>query len=261
MLILELLWWVGCAWFAACVALPLVTVPVIGWLPGLVVWAVLAPWTALAGMAGIHRLLPRSEAGTFRLPADRDSVRWALKGWAPSLYLTVFQPLYFTSRFFQVLVLRAFGARLGAGAWLTSRTIIREPHHVCVGARSLVGEYAHLISSYQPRPGVLIVADVVIGDDSLVGGYSHLAPGARIGSRCVIEHAVAIGARSSIGDDSRVGAGTAIYSAVRIGRDVMIGKNCMIASGTVIADGARIPDAAVVGPSSRFRAELAGGAA
>jgi len=253
-LILELLWWVGWAWFAAWIALPLIAMPLIGVVPGFVVWAVLAPWSALLGMATLHRMLPVSEPGTFRLPGDRGSVRWALKAWAPSLYLTLFQPLCFTSRFFQLLVLRAFGARLRPGAWLTSRTIVREPHHVRVGMRSLVGEYAHLICSYQPRPGVLIVARIIIGDDSLVGGYAHLAPGVTIGSRCVIEHAVAIGARTAIGDDSRIGAGTTIYNAARIGRRVVVGKNCLVPSGAIIADDVRIPDGTVW--TSKIRHEL-----
>lgn len=246
MLILELLWWVGWIWFAAWVALPLAAVPFTGLYVGAIIWVALAPWTGLLGMAGVQRLLPRSPAGTFRMPGDAGSVRWALQGWAPSLYLTLFQPLCFTSRFFQHFALRAFGARLGRGAWLTSRTIVREPHHVRVGARSLIGEYAHLICSYQPRPGVLIVAPVTIGDDSLVGGYCHVAPGATIGSRCVLEHAVAVGARTTIGDDSRIGAGTTIYNAVRIGRQVLIGKNCLIPVGAVIPDDTRIPDGTIV---------------
>jgi acetyltransferase-like isoleucine patch superfamily enzyme len=245
-LILELLWWIGWAWCAAWVALPLAAVPLLGPIAGVTVWAVLAPWSALLGMAVLHRLLPAAEAGTFRLPGDRGSVVWALKGWAPALYLTVFQPLFFHSRLLQRVVLRAFGARLGAGAWLTSRTVVREPHHVRVGARSVVGEFAHLACSYQPRPGLLVVAGITIGDDSLVGAYSHLAPGATVGSRCLLEHAVAVGGRTIIGDDTRIGAGTAIYNAVRIGRGVTVGKNCVIPSGAVIADGADIPDGTVV---------------
>lgn len=246
MLILELLWWAGWAWFAAWVALPLLALPLLGVVPGFVVWALVAPWSGLLGMAALHGMMPRSEPGTYRLPGDRGSVRWALSGWAPSLYLALFQSTLFTSRFFQRFVLRAFGARLGPGAWLTSKTVVREPHHVRIGARSLVGEYAHLICSYQPRPGVLIVAPVVIGDDSLIGGYSHLAPGVTVGSRCVIEHAVAIGARTTIGDDSRIGAGTTVYNTVRIGRHVVVGKNCVIPSGSIIDDDTRIPDGTVL---------------
>ena len=257
MLILDLLWWIGWAWFAAWIALPLVAVPLLGIVPGFVVWAVLAPWSALLGMATLHRVLPDSEPGTFRLPGDGGGVRWALKAWAPSLYLTLFQPLCFTSRFFQLFALRVFGARLAPGAWLTSRTIVREPHHVRIGLRSLIGEYAHLICSYQPRPGLLIVAAITVGDDSLVGGHTHLAPGVTIGSRCVIEHAVAIGARTHIGDDSRIGAGTTIYNAARIGRGVFVGKNCLIPSGAIIADGTRVPDGTVWTAASRRELEAA----
>ncbi len=257
MLMFELLWWVGWVWFATWVALPLMAVPFIGVVPGVVVWAVLAPWTGLLGMAGVHRILPASTPGTFRLPGDAGSVRWALKGWAPSLYLTLFQPLTFTSCFFQRFALRAFGAQLDSGAWLTSRTIVREPHHVRVGARSLIGEYAHLICSYQPRPGILIVAPVSIGDDSLVGGYSHVAPGATVGSRCIIEHGVGIGARTTVGDDSRIGAGTTIYNAVRIGRGVTIGKNCVIPSGATIVDGTHLPDGTILTPDTRRALEAA----
>ncbi|HSJ14802.1 MAG TPA: DapH/DapD/GlmU-related protein [Longimicrobiales bacterium] len=246
MLILELFWWVGYAWFAAWLALPLLVVPVVGPVAGVVVWALLAPWSALLGMALVHRLLPRSEPGRFRLPGDGGSTRWALAAWAPSLYLTVFQPVLFNSRSFQRIVLLAFGARLGRDAWLTSRTIVREPHHVRVGARTLVGEYAHLVCSYQPRPGLLIVACIAIGDDALVGAYSHVAPGAVIGARCILEHGTVIGAGTRIGADTRIGAGTTIYNGARIGSDVTIGKNCLIPTRAVIAAGTRIPDGTII---------------
>jgi acetyltransferase-like isoleucine patch superfamily enzyme len=245
-MILELLWWIGWAWLAAWAALPLALVPVVGPVAGLILWAMLAPWTALLGVGTVHRLLPPSVAGTFRFPADRGAVRWAMKGWAPALYLTVFQPVFFHSRAFQRVVLRTFGARLGDGAWITSRTIVREPHHVTVGARSVIGEHAHLVCSYQPRPGLLLVAPIRIGDDTLVSAYTHVGPGAVIGSRCVVEHGVAIGARTRIGDDTKIGAGTTIYNGCRIGSGATIGKNCMVATGAVIEGGVRVPDCSVI---------------
>jgi acetyltransferase-like isoleucine patch superfamily enzyme len=246
--ILELLWWAGWAWCAAWVALPLLALPWLGPVAGLVAWAVLAPWSALLGMAALHRVLPLSEPGTYRLPGEAGSVRWALKGWAPQLYLTLFQPVFFTSRPFQRLALRAFGARLAPGAWLTSRTIVREPHHLRVGARSLVGEYAHLVCSYQPKPGMLVVGDIVIGDDSLVGAYCHLAPGVTVGSRCLVSHGVIMDADVTIGDGSRIGEGATIYRSARIGRGVSIGRRCVIPPHSVIPDGARLADGVVFAP-------------
>jgi acetyltransferase-like isoleucine patch superfamily enzyme len=238
----DLLWWLGWAFVAALIALPLVAIPILGPVAGFVLWALLAPWTVLGGLSLIRRVLPRSEAGTFRIPGDRGSTRWAMAGWAPSVYLTLFQPLFFLSVGFQRLALRAFGAKLGPGVWVTSRTIIREPHHVTIGARSLIGEYAHLICSFQPRPGLLIVAPISIGDDTLVSGYCHLTAGAVVGSRCTLEHAVAVGPRTQIGDDTRIGASTVIYGSARIGRGVTIGRHCVVASGTIVPDGARLTD-------------------
>ena len=246
MIALDLLWWIGLAWFAAWAALPLLAIPFLGPVSGLVVWAVLAPWSALVGMVAVHRLLPKSLEGTFQLFSDPGSVRWALKGWAPSLYLTLFQPIWFMSEGFQRLALRAFGADLAPGALLTSRTIVREPHLLRIGAAALIGEYVHLVCSYQPRPKLLVVGRIEIGERVLVGAYSHLAPGVRIGAECLLEYGVRVGANTTVGPGTRIGAGSSIYNSVRIGAGVTIGKGCLIPSGAEIPDGAKIPDGTVV---------------
>ena len=246
MILLDLLWWIGLAWFSGWVALPLLAIPLLGPVLGLVVWAILAPWSALVGMAAAHRLLPASPEGTFKLFSDRGAVAWALKGWAPSLYLTVFQPIWFMNEGFQRIALRAFGARLAPGALLTSRTIVREPHHLRVGAATLIGEYVHLVCSYQPRPKLLVVGSIDIGDRALVGAYSHLAPGVRVGADCLLEYGVRVGAHTTVGAGTRIGAGTSIYNSVTIGAGVTIGKGCLIPSGAEIPDGAKIPDGTIV---------------
>jgi carbonic anhydrase/acetyltransferase-like protein (isoleucine patch superfamily) len=242
---LDLMWWVGWAYFAACVALPVALVRYLGPVAGAVAWALLAPWSALLGMAIAHRLLPPIQEGVFRPFADRGSVRWALKGWAPAVYLTVFQPVFFLSPRFQRIALRAFGARLAHGAWVTSRTILHEPHLVTIGRDSVVGEYAHLACSFQPRVGTLIVAGIHVGDDVLIGAHAVLGAGCRVGDRSVIEYRASVGAHASIGEDARVGAVTFIGNRVRIGRGVRIGKGCLIRTGAVIQDGARLADGTV----------------
>lgn len=245
MIALDVMWWVGWAWFAAWVALPLALVAILGPVPGAIAWALLAPWSALVGMAVAHRLLPPVEEGLFRPFADRGSVRWALKSWAPAVYLTVFQPVFFLSPRFQRIALRAFGARLGHGAWVTSRTVVHEPHLVTIGRGSLVGEYAHLACSFQPRVGVLMVAGIEVGDDVLIGAHAVLAAGCSVGARCVVEYRVSVGGHATIGEDTRVGALTFIGNRVRIGRGARIGKGCLIGTGAVIPDGARLPDGTV----------------
>lgn len=249
MIALELLWWAGWAYFIAWSALPFLLVPRLGIIPGIIVATLLMPWSSLAGMALLHRLLPPSETGRFRMFSDRGSVRWALKGWAPALFLTVFQPVFFLSARFQRVALRAFGATLGAGAWVTSRTIVREPHFIVIGARALIGEHAHLACSYQPRPGALVVERIEIGEETLIGAYCILAAGVRVGARCVVEHAVDMAGRVQVGDDSRIGSRTSIYNGARIGSRVRIGKHCVILAGATVADGVTVPDGMIVSRS------------
>lgn len=250
---LNVLWWLGWAYFATWVALPLVGAPITGTLLGFIVWVLVAPWSALLGMAALHRLFPQSDTGTFTMFSDRGSVRWAVKGWAPSVYLTVFQPLFFLSPAFQRIALWAFQAKLAPGAVVTSRTSIREPHHVRIGRSTVIGEFVHLACSYQPRPKVLVVGKIDIGDDVLVGAYSHVAAGARIGSRTIVEHAVVIGPNTTVGDDVRIGAGAALYNRVRVGNGARIGKGCIIGSGVVVPAGVRIPDGTVVSSSDLWQ--------
>ena len=247
MIVLDLLWWLGWVWFLAWTALPLTLLPALGPLAGGLAWAVLAPWSSLLGMATVHRLLPTGASGRHRMFADRGSVQWALKGWAPGIYLTVFQPVFFLSPGFQRVVLGAFQARLGAGAKVTSRTILREPHRVRIGRGSVIGEFAHLVTSYQPRPNVLIVGEIDIGNDVLIAGYCHLAMGVRIGDGTILEHEVRVGPGCLIGAAARVGHGTLLCARSQVGAGATIGSRCLILADTVIPDGAWIPDGVTLG--------------
>lgn len=245
MIRLEVLWWLGWAWTGACAAVPLTLTSRLGLVPGLVAAGVIAPWTALLGLAVVHRLVPASPSGVYR-SADAGTTRWAVKAWAPAIYLTLFQRLFFQSRAFGSLVLRAFGARLGRGVWVSSRTIVREPHRVAIGDRTIVGEFAHLACSLQPRPGALVIDRISIGRDALIGAYSVIGPGTSVGNDCVLGHAVILGPGAQVGDAVKIGAGCRIYGDVHIGAGTRIGKACTIFTGTRISPGTRLPDGSVV---------------
>ena len=247
MILLDLLWWLGWAWFVAWTALPLALLPWLGPAGGVIAWAVLAPWSSLLGMTAVHRLLPAGASGRHRMFSDPASVQWALKGWAPGLYLTVFQPVFFLSPAFQRVALRAFQARIGPGTSVTSRTILREPHRVRIGRGSVIGEYAHLVTSFQPRPRVLVVGEIEIGNDVLIAGYCHLAMEVRIGSGVVLEHEVRVGPGCEIGSAARVGQGTRLCARVQVGAGAVVGRGCLVLAGTVIPEGARVPDGTVLG--------------
>ncbi len=240
--VLELLWWVGLAYIAAWAALPLLLLPLVGVYAGVVLGCLLMPWSALLGVAALQRALPVVEPGRYRMFKDPGSVRWAIRGWAPAVFLTLFQPLFLMSRWYMRLALCALGARLGAGACVTSRTVIREPHLVSIGAGSLIGEWVHVICSYQIRPGLLLVDRVEVGDRVMIGAFSHVGPGSRIGSRSLLEYGVRVLPRVSIGEDARIGAQTVLHRGARVGNGVRIGRVCRVLENAVVPDGAVLPD-------------------
>ena len=238
----ELLWWVGWAYAAAWAALPLALLHWLGPWPVAVLWALLAPWTTLFGLAIAHRLLPPVVPGTYRMFRDPGSVHWAMRTWAPSVAMTLLQPLFFLSRTFSGIALRALGATLGEGAWVTSRTILHEPHLVRLGRGAVAGEYSHFITSYQVRPGLLVVGSIEIGDDAMIAGYVRLGAGARIGARTIVEYDASVGPRVSVGEDSRIGGQAVLYTGCTIGSRVRLGKGCSVLAHAVVPDDTRVPD-------------------
>lgn len=246
---LELMWWAGWGWFAAWGLLPLLLVRVLGMPAGLLAWTMLVPWSTLAGLIIVHRLLPAPITGSWRSTGEPGHISWALHLWAPSLWLAVFQNSCGTSNAFLRVALRGFGAQIGTGSVVSSRTIIREPHLVVIGRDTLVGEFAHLICSFQPCLGTLIVDRITIGDRVLIGAHCHLGAGAVVGSDTLLEYAVAVGPASIVGANCRIGSGTSLYGQVVVGDGARIGKRCLIAAGSVIPPGAVIPDASVIAPS------------
>jgi acetyltransferase-like isoleucine patch superfamily enzyme len=246
----DLLWWLGWGWCLAWAVLPFVLLQPFGVAAALLGGGFLAPWSALVGMAGLQRLLPAAPAGRFRMFADAGSIRWAVRTWAPTVYLALFQPLFFSCEGFQRLVLRAFGADLAPGALLTSRTAVREPGRLRVGADALIGEFVHLVFAFQPRPRLLVVGSIEVGARTLVGAHSVLSPGVRIGDDCLLEFHVAVGPGTSIGDRARIGTGSTILGAVRIGEGARVGRACLLRSGATIPAHAVIPDGAIVGGES-----------
>jgi acetyltransferase-like isoleucine patch superfamily enzyme len=85
-------------------------------------------------------------------------------------------------------------------------------------------------------PGLLLGADVEIGEGVLIGGNAVIHSGVRIGN------GARIGDHAQIRDGARIGAGTTIGSfssvdpGVTIGARVSVQTRCYITGGTVIED-------------------------
>ena len=145
-------------------------------------------------------VLDLSKAPGERAAWNRPS--WIVYLWAICEILLVTNPWQISSKV-RVLVLRAFGAEIGAGVVFRPRTRVRFPWNLHLGDRSWVGEGVW----FHNQDNIYIGADVVISQDSFLttGSHAHrrdmalitrpirIEDGAWITSRCVVLGGASIG--------------------------------------------------------------------
>lgn len=76
-------------------------------------------------------------------------------------------------------------------------------------------------------------------------GFSS-APGAKIGSHCLLHAHSHVGVGSSLGDFVQLGAGSIINAGVTVEDDVFIGSGAIVVAGVTVGKGARIGAGSVV---------------
>lgn len=85
-----------------------------------------------------------------------------------------------------------------------------------------------------------------IGYGNFIDHGAYLAPGAKIGSYCIIHAKASLGVETILGDFVQVGAGSTLNPGVKIEDEVFVGSGVTIVSGLSIGKGARIGAGAVV---------------
>ena len=132
----------------------------------------------------------------------------------------------------RVAVLRLFGAKIGAGAFIHPRARIEQPWNIELGPGASVGDRAQLYSLGPIRIGArtvvaqetylctgthdferetfdLLVAPIEIGSDSFIGLRAVILPGVHIGDRVVIGAAAVVNrdidsGQTAVGSPARV---------------------------------------------------------
>jgi len=108
----------------------------------------------------------------------------------------------------------------------------------------------HEVRHVQPANAVHSQATVStkaeIGYGNFIDHQAYLAPGAKVGSHCIIHTKVSVGVEAHLGDFVQVGAGSTINPGVKIEDEVFIGSGVTIVSGITIGKGARVGAGSVV---------------
>ncbi len=92
-----------------------------------------------------------------------------------------------------------------------------EKTELFIGDRTVVREFATL------HRGTTAHWKTVIGSDTFIMAYAHVAHDCSIGDHCILANAVNMGGHVEIDDWAIVGGGTVIHQFVKIGCHVMVG--------------------------------------
>ncbi len=116
--------------------------------------------------------------------------------------------------------------------------------------RKSIVKMLHEVRHVQPVNAVhsqaTISSKAELGHGNFIDHSAYLAPGAKVGSHCIIHGKVLIGVEATLGDFVQVGAGSTINAGVKIEEEAFIGSGVTIVSGITIGKGARVGAGSVV---------------
>jgi len=248
-LLLSGAWLAGIFFLAFLTTLPLATLLwfTVGTNP--IIMAALIPLALFLGCVllfaflwAFFSLLPQAPNGAYDTGASRSYVLWAIENGLAIPVLRLFQPLVFVNESLRYLVLRALHADVAYSAMITSRTVITNPRKIHVGEGSIVGEGAHMSPAHQPRIGKLVVGDIRVGKNVLVGGYTKVMAGTEIADNVIIQADCFLHPFCKIGGEVRLGRSTIVNEGAVVGARSRIGRGCEIAPYAVVPEGTILKD-------------------
>ena len=104
--------------------------------------------------------------------------------------------------------------------------------------------YAQYFSIY--HPAAIIAKTAHIGLGTFVAAQVIIAPDAKIGNHCIVNHAAVVDHDCNIGDFTHVAPQSSLGGGVTVGKCVLIGAGVIVLPGVIIADYAVIGAGAVV---------------
>jgi acetyltransferase-like isoleucine patch superfamily enzyme len=144
------------------------------------------------------------------------------------------------------LTFRLFGYRGSLDFQTYPDTWLRDLPLLSIGKGAYLSNKATISPNMCLKNGKIIVMPVSIGDGSLIGHMTMIAPGVTIGADSEVGVGVSIGVRARIGASTLVDHITTIDHEVTIGDRCTIGLRAYVGRKAVVMDGIKIPPGAIV---------------
>jgi sugar O-acyltransferase (sialic acid O-acetyltransferase NeuD family) len=116
----------------------------------------------------------------------------------------------------------------------------------CKTRENLATQLDHVIYFNVVHPSAVIAKTAQIGIGTFLAAQSVIAPDARIGNHCIINHAAVVDHDCLVGDYTHIAPQTSLGGGVKVGRGVLIGSGAVVLPGITIANYAIIGAGAVV---------------
>lgn len=182
-------------------------------------------------LVGVFKIIfqPKLHVGEFPIGLNKKYAGWITN----SLFQGIIIASPFAKQIHFIFYLnwiyyRLMGMKLPFSTLVGMETVIRQPELIKVGKKSILGLGCAISCHYSPNGKTHVQKRVTIGDKSVIGGRSSIAPGC------------------TVGNNSVVGALSSVYPDVTIGNNVRIGAECSIKFGSVIPDNAKIKSHTVI---------------
>lgn len=216
-----------------------------------VLWS--AGFVAVAGLLSLpHQFAIRP--GKFRRDVcDRIYFHRRIYGlcWTAVYYNKPVYWLCLSVPWFKWFTFRLFGYRgsmnftVYPDTWIRDLPLLQLEDGVYVSNRATLGTNIVLSN------GFLLVDRITLGEKSLVGHLTMLAPGAQLQANAEVAVGCAVGIKSKLGRGSFVGPCSVIEHGVSFGNHASVGTHSYIGSGSVVPDHFKLPPATVVSPRTR----------
>jgi sugar O-acyltransferase (sialic acid O-acetyltransferase NeuD family) len=122
--------------------------------------------------------------------------------------------------------------------------------HLAIGScktrESIVSKLDHANYFSVVHPSAVIAKTAQIGSGTFLAAHSIVAPDAKIGTHCIINHAAVVDHDCFVGDYSHIAPQSSLGGGVKVGKGVLIGAGAVVLPNLVIADYAVIGAGAVV---------------
>lgn len=177
----------------------------------------------------LSRLCPRLKPGRYPLLKGTIFYGWVVRSALRRiLYAPGLQYFLFASNTLRYLSLRGLGARVAFTTSMSSDAEILDPSLLVAGPGATFGARS-FVSGHYIEGDNLILGQVTIGKNTLLGADVMCAPSVEIGDN------VSVRFRASISIGSRIGDGA------RIGADSYIDSNVVVAPGAIVPNRSFIP--------------------